>query len=46
MCKECLRVSYLKQASDNNCPHCAGTLEPLNGFYDRHPSLRDKTSNE
>jgi cytochrome c553 len=24
------------------CPRCGGDLEPLDGFYERHPELRDR----
>lgn len=42
ICAKCLKPLYKKEALNNKCPECGGKLEDLDGFYDRHPELRDK----
>ncbi|SDK73738.1 hypothetical protein SAMN05660337_1044 [Maridesulfovibrio ferrireducens] len=42
ICPMCEKVFMLGQApKDQNCPKCTYPLEPLKGFYDRHPELKD-----
>ena len=41
MCKTCVKPYYKKDTPDLRCPNCHGELEKLEGFYDRHPELKD-----
>jgi hypothetical protein len=43
ICRSCLKVSYIKQTKKNKCPLCNSEVEPLKGFYDRHPDLKNKS---
>lgn len=40
MCRNCIRPVPEKDAGNDLCPICGGTLEKLEGFYDRHPELK------
>ncbi|WP_320172320.1 hypothetical protein [Maridesulfovibrio sp.] len=43
ICPKCQKVYMAGQAPANtSCESCGVNLEPLEGFYDRHPELRDK----
>ena len=41
-CLGCGCVFFAHEAPDHKCPKCSGAVENLNGFFDRHPELRDK----
>ena len=41
MCPKCVKPFYMKDCQDLSCPECGGPLEGLNGFYERHPELKD-----
>ncbi|NDV24971.1 hypothetical protein [Desulfovibrio sp. JC022] len=42
ICPKCQKVYMAGQAPANaSCESCGITLEPLEGFYDRHPELKD-----
>lgn len=42
ICPEC-QIVYSAQETpeDSQCQSCKCTLEPLDGFYERHPELKD-----
>lgn len=40
ICSECEKVSKKKYMINSGCADCGGTMEPLEGFYDRHPELK------
>ncbi len=42
ICPKCERV-FLRgeKAKENKCPDCKVLLEPLEGFYDRYPELKN-----
>jgi len=42
MCPQCNQPIERKQTKGNKCPTCDVELEPLEGFYDRHPELKGK----
>ena len=42
ICPTCQQVCSAKDARSGNCPQCSVPLEPLEGFYKRHPELKDK----
>jgi|GEM_PF-1899905 len=42
MCHQCNQPIERKQTKGNKCPTCDVELEPLDGFYDRHPELKGK----
>lgn len=42
ICRVCNSPHPKNDVKDNKCPKCHVDLEPLEGFYDRHPELRDK----
>ncbi|QJT08874.1 hypothetical protein [Oceanidesulfovibrio marinus] len=42
ICPECQQTITVYTAQDGRCPHCGGELEPLDGFYERHPELLDE----
>lgn len=39
-CPECETALPLAEAGDAVCPKCGARMEPLKGFYDRHPELK------
>lgn len=39
ICPSCQK--QYPEASKALCPSCNASLEPLNGFYERHPELKD-----
>ncbi len=42
ICPMCEKVFMLGQAPrDQNCPKCLCPLEPLKGFYERHPKRKE-----
>lgn len=42
MCAQCNKPYERKNTQNHMCPKCHVELEPLDGFYDRHPELKDK----
>ncbi len=40
-CTNCLKISYLPQLKDQKCPFCGGEIEHLEGFFERHPDLKN-----
>jgi large-conductance mechanosensitive channel len=42
ICINCLNTFYEANTKEKTCPECQSTLENLNGFYERHPNLRNK----
>jgi len=42
MCPQCNQPIERKQTQGNKCPTCDVELEPLDGFYDRHPEFKGK----
>lgn len=40
ICPRCKTAFNNRRMS--RCPHCDVDLEPLEGFYDRHPELKDE----
>jgi len=45
ICLDCRNSFYAKDVHQNRCPKCEGTVEDLDGFYDRHPELREEERN-
>lgn len=45
-CPECLKVYRETEAINNKCPNCGYELEPLEGFFERHPSIKKRAENE
>jgi PHP family Zn ribbon phosphoesterase len=43
ICATCRDVFETLKVPDRKCPKCGADLEPLKGFYDRHPELRGDT---
>ncbi len=41
MCIKCREPVYGRSAPDLKCQRCGMNLEPLKGFYERHPELKD-----
>jgi len=41
ICTKCRQSIHYTQAKEK-CPTCGVELEPLDGFYNRHPELKDK----
>lgn len=41
MCIRCDETFTADEANNKQCPRCQHELEPLEGFYDRHPEMRD-----
>ncbi len=41
ICTECRKVSFKKQIVDNKCSYCEGPVQCLDGFYERHPELKN-----
>lgn len=44
MCPKCGNSVMKKEVQDGICPACEGVLEPIEGFYDRHPDLDEEKS--
>lgn len=42
ICISCLKSFYAKDVKNSSCPECDGNIEKLEGFYDRHPELKEK----
>jgi len=44
MCPKCVKPFYKKDCPTLHCPDCGTPVEQLEGFYDRHPELKNKQS--
>ena len=42
MCKTCIKPFGIQDVPELICPSCHNDLERLEGFYERHPELKDK----
>jgi hypothetical protein len=42
ICPECKKSFNPKDVPNSYCPKCSIGLEDLDGFYDRHPELKEK----
>lgn len=42
ICPTCRKPFDRRNFSENQCPTCGTELEKLDGFYDRHPELKEK----
>lgn len=42
ICYHCRNPIEKKSITENQCPSCGADLEELDGFYDRHPELKEK----
>ncbi len=40
MCTKCLEPTTTQETNNLTCVKCKGLLEPLDGFYERHPDLK------
>ncbi len=40
ICPKCDEAFELKESSDKRCPKCGTDIEPLKGFYERHPERK------
>jgi len=41
ICPTCETALPFAEVQDEICPTCKVKMEPLDGFYDRHPELKD-----
>lgn len=41
MCPECGEAYYSVDVKNDMCPTCNVDLEPVEGFYNRHPEFKD-----
>lgn len=39
-CPTCLKVFRETETKDNICPNCGNELEPLRGYFERHPKVK------
>ena len=46
VCSSCLHSVEPSSSASKQCPKCGGHLESLEGFYDRHPELKDSRKGE
>ena len=42
ICPKCEAVKPHAEVTDEVCPVCGAKMEPLKGFYERHPERKDK----
>ncbi|WP_281760653.1 hypothetical protein [Pseudodesulfovibrio nedwellii] len=42
ICPKCETALPFAEVPNEICPKCQTELEPLEGFYERHPELKDK----
>ena len=40
ICPKCDKILQVADAKDYICPNCFETMEELEGYYDRHPDLK------
>ncbi len=41
ICPKCDEAFQLKESSAKRCPNCDTDLEPLKGYYERHPERKE-----
>lgn len=41
ICPQCETAHPFAEVQDEMCPQCKTKMEPLKGFYERHPDLKD-----
>jgi len=46
ICPECQKTSMRSKLVNDKCPDCDILMEPLKGYYKRHPELVDKGNEE
>jgi len=46
ICPDCRNSFYAKDVHQNQCPECEGTVEDLDGYYERHPDQREEEKRE
>ena len=46
ICPKCKDSFSQKDVSNSLCPNCTVELEDLEGFYDRHPELKEKEQDD
>jgi len=46
ICPKCEEAFKLGSSSGNRCPKCGAALEPLDGFYERHPECKADEDSE
>ena len=46
ICPRCEETAYAKDVPDLKCPECEVDLENLEGYYDRHPELKQKANDQ
>jgi hypothetical protein len=37
ICRKCEKITTTSKIRETNCPDCNTRMEPLEGFYERHP---------
>lgn len=42
ICFKCRKPFFAANTNGYKCPDCGGKLENLDGFYDRHPELKEE----
>ncbi len=42
ICLQCREPFLFSKVNDFKCPKCGGELENLEGFYDRHPEMKNE----
>ena len=42
ICPLCRKPHEIKNSSENRCSSCGTDLEELDGFYERHPEIKEK----
>lgn len=42
ICPKCQTAHPLAEVPDETCPECQTKMEPLKGYYKRHPELKDE----
>ncbi|MGE4470487.1 MAG: hypothetical protein AB7D47_10170 [Desulfovibrio sp.] len=46
ICPQCESVFPVGEFQDGKCPHDGTVMEPMDGYYDRHPERRGKPLTE
>jgi len=44
ICPKCEEIVEYNETKDIKCPVCATKMEPLKGFYERHPAVTEGTA--
>ncbi len=42
ICPRCETALPYGEVAEEVCPECGAAMEPLKGFYDRHPERKEK----